>query len=63
MGPIVVEVASVAESGTMSLPKRIREALGMRDGGRVVFFANPKTRTATVVFEAACPVPPRTPRV
>ena len=59
--PVIVEVASVSPSGVMALPKRVREALGMKGGGRVVFFVNPATQRAVVIHESGCkaPDPPR----
>jgi bifunctional DNA-binding transcriptional regulator/antitoxin component of YhaV-PrlF toxin-antitoxin module len=59
---VIVEVASVSSSGVMALPKRIREAIGLKGSGRVVFFANRETRCVVVVHEARCRVPPGTPR-
>jgi bifunctional DNA-binding transcriptional regulator/antitoxin component of YhaV-PrlF toxin-antitoxin module len=57
MGPVIIEVASVSDSGVMALPKRVREAIGMRGAGRVVFFVNAKAGRAVMVPEAACPIP------
>ena len=53
MDPMIVEVASVSASGVMALPKRVRNALGMKGGGRVVFFADTEHHRAVVMPEAA----------
>jgi bifunctional DNA-binding transcriptional regulator/antitoxin component of YhaV-PrlF toxin-antitoxin module len=57
MGSVIVEVASVSDSGFMALPIRVREALGMKGGGREVFFVDPGTKRALAIHEARRRVP------
>jgi len=44
-------VATVSAKGLMHLPNSVRTGLGLKEGGRIVFFVDSKSRRAILVPE------------